>query len=60
MTRRLHARSLGVVKGGVMLTYEQLRAFRARPDRRPREARRIALAARAVQRVERRRVQRGR
>lgn len=37
-----------------MLTYDRLRAFRARPDRRrPREARRIALAARAVQRVER-------
>lgn len=43
-----------------MLTYEQLRAFRARPDRRPREARRIALAARSARRVERRPVQRGR
>jgi hypothetical protein len=43
-----------------MLTYEQLRAHRVRPERRPRNARRIALAARAAQRAERRRVQRGR
>lgn len=45
-----------------MLTYEQLKAHRARPDRRPRSARRIALAARAAQRAqhgdERRRVRR--
>jgi hypothetical protein len=36
-----------------MLTYGSLRAMREQPDRRPRAARRIALAARAEQRHER-------
>jgi hypothetical protein len=44
-----------------MLTYAALRYMREQPDRRSREARRIALAARRAERsVERRRVRRGR
>ena len=43
-----------------MLTYGQLRELRRQPDRRPRAARRIALAARAMERIERRRVRRSR
>lgn len=43
-----------------MLTYEHIKATRVRPERRPRSARQIALAARAAQRSERRRVRRGR
>lgn len=44
-----------------MLTYSALRLMREQPDRRSREARRIALAARKEERnAERGRVRRGR
>ncbi len=43
-----------------MLTYQHLKATRARPERRPRSARQIALAARAAQRDQRRHVRRSR
>jgi hypothetical protein len=44
-----------------MLTYAALRYMREQPDRRARQARRIALAARREARsAERRRVRRGR
>ena len=38
-----------------MLTYAALRAMREKPDRRPRAARQIALAARTEARLEQRR-----
>jgi hypothetical protein len=38
-----------------MLTYAALRAMREKPDRRPRAARQIALAARTEARLERHR-----
>jgi hypothetical protein len=44
-----------------MLTYAALRAMREQPDRRPRAARTIALAARREERnAQKRRVRRGR
>lgn len=43
-----------------MLTYAHIKATRVRPERRPRSARQITLAARAAQREQRRHVRRSR
>jgi hypothetical protein len=53
--RNRHPYGSDQTKGGVMLKWEHNRAIGPRPQRKPRGARQIALAARAEQRNERRR-----